>query len=192
MPNNPNAEGVILSKVCTKCNVEKPVTDFYKNKQNPTGYLSSCKKCAEEYKRNNPRSKQYFSEYREKNRDRIREYHKDHYEENKESIREKQNQTYSPEKTRARKLLSVYNITQDDYNAMLERQNHVCAICKGVNANGYSLYVDHDHSCCPGEKSCGKCVRGLLCMTCNFGIGNFKDSPALIDSAREYLKHYKE
>ena len=35
-------------------------------------------------------------------------------------------------------------------------------------------YVDHDHGCCPGESSCGHCVRGVLCVRCNLIIGAFE------------------
>lgn len=40
-----------------------------------------------------------------------------------------------------------------------------CAVC--FQQHRRLLNVDHDHRCCPGERSCGQCVRGLLCRTHN-------------------------
>lgn len=34
--------------------------------------------------------------------------------------------------------------------------------------------VDHDHGCCSGDKSCGTCVRGLLCTACNVSLGHIE------------------
>lgn len=49
---------------------------------------------------------------------------------------------------------------------MLQEQGGVCAICKQPPRRN-KLHVDHDHSCCPGKRSCGRCIRGLLCASCN-------------------------
>ena len=34
--------------------------------------------------------------------------------------------------------------------------------------------IDHDHRCCGPGRSCGKCIRGLLCTTCNTGLGQLE------------------
>jgi hypothetical protein len=57
-----------------------------------------------------------------------------------------------------------------DYGAMLEAQGGGCAICgrkDSGNPRTTALHVDHDHMCCPGQRSCGKCIQGILCHVCN-------------------------
>lgn len=87
-----------------------------------------------------------------------------------------------------RNLKSRYNISEQEYYQLLEDQNGVCAICGRENYDGRRLDVDHDHSCCSGEKSCGMCVRGLLCGKCNKAIGALSDSIELLKSAITYLE----
>ena len=71
---------------------------------------------------------------------------------------------------------------------MFENQQHRCAICHTHVSDvphksfGNPLVVDHSHS--TGE------VRGLLCPTCNSGLGHFKDNPELLIEASRYLKQF--
>jgi len=82
-----------------------------------------------------------------------------------------------------------YQITLELYNKILEQQGGVCAICKGTWSR--SLVVDHDHDCCPGEKTCGKCLRALLCGSCNAGLGWFKHDIKIMESAINYMQTVK-
>lgn len=76
-----------------------------------------------------------------------------------------------------------------DIDEKLESQRYKCAVCgKEI---GLSCHVDHDHSCCPGLKTCGLCVRGLLCSKCNQGLGFFDDDTELMLKAICYLETYK-
>lgn len=85
-----------------------------------------------------------------------------------------------------------YGITAEVYNELLETQNHVCAICGGINENGRRLNVDHDHRCCSKGKACGKCVRGLLCHGCNNGLGAFGDDVDRMLKAIAYVLKHRE
>lgn len=60
---------------------------------------------------------------------------------------------------------------QEDWEVLLAKQGGVCAMCGGQNPNE----VDHDHQCCPGRDSCGKCVRGILCKKCNWRVGWYEN-----------------
>lgn len=74
----------------------------------------------------------------------------------------------------------MYSLTPDQFFKLMESDCYIC----GSREN---LHIDHDHSCCPTEKSCGECVRGVLCRGCNHGLGNFSDDPERLQRAIEYL-----
>ncbi len=79
-----------------------------------------------------------------------------------------------------------YGIEPAQYDLMLESQDGKCAVCKEISDE--MLHVDHDHSCCPdSHKTCGKCVRGLLCRRCNLALGYLDDSTNKLQSAINYL-----
>lgn len=112
---------------------------------------------------------------------------KAHYEANRDEILESMR-------------LRAYGISRDQYDALLAEQGGVCAACrqpetaKNKRGDVRMLSVDHDHACCPGGtslKTCGKCVRGLLCTKCNTALGLFNDDVRLLQMASEYLHAYQ-
>lgn len=68
-------------------------------------------------------------------------------------------------------LKCLYGLGIKDYERMLKEQGAACAICQESPTSKRRLVVDHDHACCPGVRTCGKCVRGLLCDRCNRALG---------------------
>lgn len=91
---------------------------------------------------------------------------------------------------RDQRMRSTFGITQDQYEELLEKQGGRCAGCGAHQGDqtGRSLSVDHDHECCPGSKSCGDCVRGLLCVRCNVALGYLRDDVETLKNLTEYLE----
>lgn len=82
-----------------------------------------------------------------------------------------------------------YGVGIDWVHQKLQEQGGVCAICKKpetamFKGKPFTLAVDHDHST--------NKLRGLLCMSCNRGLGLFKDDSELLLAASQYLKNHKE
>ena len=82
-------------------------------------------------------------------------------------------------KQRSRRF-AFYGITEAEYETMVSEQSGLCRLCGGKPNGKGALHIDHDHST-------GK-VRGLLCHSCNTGLGSFKDNPELMALAIKYLK----
>jgi hypothetical protein len=74
------------------------------------------------------------------------------------------------------KRYKKYKLTQDDYDRMVADQHGRCAIC---HSEPSVLAVDHDHA--TGQ------IRGLLCRSCNLGIGFLRDDVNLLYNAAQYL-----
>jgi hypothetical protein len=90
---------------------------------------------------------------------------------------------------RTRNLRIMYKVTPERYQALSLAQNHRCS-CGKLFAEEQP-HVDHDHGCCAGVKSCGKCVRGLLCSRCNTVLGLLDENPRLLPAyLLEYLDKY--
>ena len=131
----------------------------------------------------------YSKQYNDKTKQQRKDYYKDHYQEHKEYWKENAIKTW--ESRRNNILLDTYNITLAQYREMFEKQGGKCYIC-GLHQTKLkrALGVDHNHSCCPGKKSCGKCIRKLLCSSCNNAIGALRDSPELLRKSAIYVEEH--
>lgn len=101
--------------------------------------------------------------------------------------------TATKEQQRMWHLRRLYRVTPEWYAGKLAEQNGGCAICgnpsKGRKRN---LSVDHDHRCCSGQRSCGACVRGLLCSYCNQAVGAIEFTPNWLEKFIEYQTKYTQ
>jgi hypothetical protein len=93
-----------------------------------------------------------------------------------------------PEHYKSSVLKAIFGIDMGKYKQMLEEQRGVCAICKlpeTVMRKGKisSLAVDHDHK--------NSAIRGLLCQTCNHGIGKLHEDTKIMRSAIAYIEHHR-
>lgn len=97
----------------------------------------------------------------------------------------KKNPNYAVEKH----LRQRFKLSIEGRQALLAKQNGKCKICGTDNPGTRGWQIDHSHSCCPGrKKTCGKCIRGILCVPCNKGLGDFKDNPETLKRAIQYLE----
>lgn len=127
------------------------------------------------------KSATYMREWIERpgNREKKREMNRRYYERAKASGKIGHD---NAERNRFRK----HNTTKEAFLAMIEAQGGGCALCGRV-VDWQKMTVDHDHACCPGQFSCGKCIRGALCKGCNGALGVFNDDIELLRKAQDYV-----
>jgi hypothetical protein len=163
-------------KTCTKCGLSKELSEFGKRARSKDGLTSRCSPCLAEDQRQlradqgdrinaqrrsrDARPESIRSEWKREWKDRNREA---------ENARVARWREQNPIKVRDSQLRIKFGITFTQYLALFEAQGWACAGCGSAGcATGMALAVDHDHNHCPeAAKSCGQCIRGLLCMGCN-------------------------
>jgi hypothetical protein len=89
-----------------------------------------------------------------------------------------------------------FGLSPADVQRMLDESGGGCHACGAIfDLEAFNKaatpHIDHDRSHCPGHKSCGKCIRGLLCDRCNRAIGLFRDDPDTLRRAAAWLETAK-
>ncbi len=184
-------------KECRDCGVEKPLDEFSPSKKNADGRVSYCRPCLRT-RGSNYRAKtrkrpvshkpaevaaghkwcarcqraQPLAEFgrNRSSRDGLTTYCRHCH--NGATYESRQRRGGS----RHYHLRRRYGIGQADYDALVEQQGGLCALCRQRAPE----HVDHDHLT-------GR-VRGLLCSCCNQALGNARDDIATLQRAIDYLR----
>jgi hypothetical protein len=189
------------SKYCRDCGMERPISDFTKNRNSRDGYAFYCRDHA---RRRHETSRDRRTGSPTKRHPRgiaVPEGHKwcpdcgevlpfSSFGRNAASQTGRTSYCKPCHNARGRRAKELvggertyhlrrrYGITAEEADALLEGQGGVCAICKVAPA----AHVDHDHAT--------GAVRALLCFNCNGGLGQFKDAPLLLHAAAYYVQFH--
>lgn len=150
-------------RMCSKCQKEKPLEDFSKRDTSADGYRRQCKSCINEGKRL----------WKQANPEICQRYNRQWRKDNPEKMSAISARTHYKKN---------YGITPDQKHRMVLDQDNCCAICGLKFKDAKNTCVDHNHE--TGN------VRGILCTACNHGLGKFKDSIQVLESAISYLENF--
>ncbi len=196
-------------KTCTKCGVEKPITDFVKDIRLSSGIRARCKTCSNTTARRSQQLRVEKFGYVKvsskvcstcKASFPATEFNKkpgtpDGLQPMCKGCKKVWNREQrlkklveNPGREIDAHLRKTYKISFEDYLEMERRQDSKCAVCgttdsgtyRGLNNTKSRFCIDHDHVT-------GK-IRGLLCLNCNTGIGRLGDNLEGVEAAAAYLR----
>lgn len=155
---------------CSKCRVRKPRGEFGKSKTSASGLHYWCRECC----RIDGRAR--YAKLAPEAKARLLAKHR--------------NRPRPPKEVEwNRALRRNYRMTLAEFDQRVLEQGGKCAACERSFTT--RPQVDHDHSCCDfNVKTCGKCVRDLLCRSCNTALGRVNDSPERLYALITYLKKW--
>lgn len=136
----------------------------------------------------------YQKQWEIDNKERRRLYKQEYYLKNKKEIRTKNDAWKQNNKERSNfldrrsHLKNTYCMSIEQYQELIVKQNNLCLLCNKPLDLTINNHIDHDHKCCDGEKSCGKCIRGVLHDQCNRYIAMIERYPNLLAPALKYIK----
>jgi hypothetical protein len=169
-------------KTCSKCKQEKEINEYNNNSRMSDGkdyYCRPCRKIAQYNTRNNNKVRCSWNDC-----DRVNWVDglcQLHY---KRKIKGKPMDERKDGAQKYIKIKQCYKLTKEQYDEMAKDG---CYICSSKNF----LNVDHDHGCCQGKNSCGKCVRGIVCSSCNQYLGRLENGTiALVNELKPKLYQY--
>jgi len=145
-------------KRCSKCKASKSTSEFNKNRRREDGLDLWCRNC-------------------------VKQNHSSYYARNRLKVIESTKAKRDPRRHKDLHLQRSYDMTIDQYEALVEQQNGRCAICKKrvtKDSRGRTFAVDHCHQCFR--------LRGLLCTKCNLAIGLLEDDPTIMQAAIRHVR----
>lgn len=163
----------MTEKVCRVCGETKPIENFglyWNNQRNKHYRMANCRNCRNEKKRD---------EWKRKS--------------DEHSVARRKRYAEDPEYRRellSRQHKYRHGITLEEKEALLAAQGGVCDSCREAVPKGHGWTTDHDHACCPGDRSCGKCIRAILCTNCNLALGHVNDSIEKLENLIEYTRRH--
>jgi Recombination endonuclease VII len=153
-------------KKCSKCGVQKPLSEFTKKKTNKDGFDLWCKYCKSAAHKNWIQSNQP-----QKKKCVLRALQWNLKNKEKRQIIVKRNN-----------YKKRYGLSIEQKQELIDKQDNKCAICNNNLKDTHDVCVDHCHTT--------NIVRGILCRKCNLGIGHLNDSTQILKSAIMYLNKY--
>ncbi len=186
---------VEIVKVCKKHgDLTADMVFVYKRSDRPCGVTIRCRLCKLDKDRkwneqNKEKRVESSTAWREKNKEKVNEYMRE-YRQEKKTPQQKWKEN-NRDQIHDSEIKRLYGLSGEDYASILKMQNGLCAICNQPETRASRtpgetcrLALDHNHT--TGQ------VRGLLCHSCNTGIGKFKESKDLLIRAISYLEFYEE
>lgn len=152
-----------MMKVCNTCRVQKPLDDFQPHVRGAQGRRGQCRVCRNIY------DAEWRANNVEARRAAGRRYVAKHREKHRGASRQYKT-SFAPE----------------EFKAALAAQEGCCAICHCDLDGLVSKHVHADHDHYTGRP------RGVLCRSCNLGLGFYNDSILLLEQAIEYLKKHQK
>lgn len=152
-------------KTCTRCKKEKPLEQYSKYKQSKDGIDYYCKPCRTAIAYNSRSTKSIKCTWKDCDRSHwayglCRMHH---------ARKERGSDMDSPRDSinKYSNLKKRYKLDQETYDEMAKNGCYICGSREFLN-------VDHDHACCDKAPTCGKCVRGIVCQSCNISLGKLE------------------
>lgn len=179
--NNPKS--IITEQSCSTCNLLKSVSEFSINSTRKFGYSTKCKSCISINWKSNYETlkKRERPDIKEKKCAKckktslISNFHK-------QSTQPNGYCSYCKNCENMRRKYKKHKITSNEFNLLELKQNFKCAICEisFKEINSKDIHIDHCHIT--------NKIRGLLCLNCNWMLGQSRDNVSILKNAINYLE----